>query len=274
MPVSTTHSIVGGMVGFGIAAKGISVIRWIELLKIAITWVASPIIGGILAFIIFKIITVSILHREKPLEAAKIVAPIFIGTAFFIIGTMLFLKTFHFSIFISLLCGTGAFMLAFLLSYIDIKKTISRKNSGYNGVEGVFRKAQVITSCYVSFSHGANDVANAIGPVVLIYTILKNGDISGLGYKVMKTVGTDITELNNTRGFAIDFATATTVLFSSLSGFPVSTTHTVVGAVTGIGLARGAEVVNFSVLKNIFISWVVTVPFAAFVSAGIYKIFA
>ncbi|MDK2886370.1 MAG: inorganic phosphate transporter, PiT family [Thermosipho sp. (in: thermotogales)] len=161
-------------------------------------------------------------------------------------------------------------------------------------VEKIFKNAQIVTSCYVSFSHGANDVANAVGPLALIYIILTTNSFSGvinipiyilalgglgisigvatLGHKVMKTVGEDITELNNTRGFAIDFSAATTVLIASTLGMPISTTHTVVGAVSGVGFARGIEVVNVGILKNIIISWFVTVPFAAIVSAVLFLI--
>ncbi len=173
----------------------------------------------------------------------------------------------------------------------------ARKNTDeYKAFEGIFKRIQVLTSSYGCFSHGANDVANAIGPIALILTIERTGTsatgivevpryilfVGGLGialgilvygYKVMQTLGHNITEINNTRGFSIDFGTATTVLLSSIFGFPISTTHTVVGAVTGVGLARGIEVVNTVVLKDIAISWLITLPFSMGVSAILYLAF-
>jgi len=159
-------------------------------------------------------------------------------------------------------------------------------------VESIFKRLQIMTSCYVSFSHGANDVANAIGPVALVYWIVSHGNVAQkvgvpmwllalrglgisagallLGARVMKTVGEEITQLNNSRGFCIDFSTASTVLFASVLGLPISTTHVVVGSVVGVGTARGVELVNVGVLKNILISWFATVPVSALVSAGFY----
>ena len=159
----------------------------------------------------------------------------------------------------------------------------------------MFKKAQIFTSCYVSFSHGANDVANAAGPIAAVFIILETSTIPKeveipslilmiggigismgvlfMGYKVMKTVGESITHLTNTRGFAVDFSTATTVLLASVLGMPISTTHVVVGSVTGVGLARGVETVNVGVLKNVVLSWIVTVPFTAGLSALLFLVF-
>jgi len=293
MPVSTTHSVVGGMVGFGIAAAGIHAVNWLKMGAIVLTWIVSPLVGGLLAFITFKVISWTILHRSDPVKASRFWAPFLIGIAFFVVGLLLSIKTFKFPIQDSLLIGVLVGVAAFFLTMIYVKRI--SMDDPYETVERVFRRAQVLTSCYVSFSHGANDVANAVGPVALMYIILKTGQTSGvieipkwllafgglgiafgvgsLGYRVMRTVGEGITELNNTRGFSIDFATATTVFVASFTGMPVSTTHTVVGAVTGVGLARGIEVVNIGILKNIVISWLVTVPFAAGVSALVFEIF-
>jgi len=294
MPVSTTHSIVGGMVGFGIAAGGLNVINWITLLKIVITWITSPLIGGAFAYVVFKFISWSILHRKHPAKAAKIVAPILLGITFYTIGVLFVVKTLKESIQFGNVIGIILGIIAYILSYIFLHKTSSIEKDEYSLVEKIFKNAQIVTSCYVSFSHGANDVANAVGPLALIYIILTTNSFSGvinipiyilalgglgisigvatLGHKVMKTVGEDITELNNTRGFAIDFSAATTVLIASTLGMPISTTHTVVGAVSGVGFARGIEVVNVGILKNIIISWFVTVPFAAIVSAVLFLI--
>ncbi|MBO8161527.1 MAG: inorganic phosphate transporter [Thermosipho sp. (in: Bacteria)] len=293
MPVSTTHSIVGGMVGFGLAAGGLQIINWGTMLKIIITWITSPLIGGAFAFIIFKFISWSILHRKHPAKAAKYVAPILLGIAFYTIAVLFIVKTLKKDLSFGNEIGIILGIIVFLSSYFIMKKT-KITDGEYSVVEKVFKNAQIVTSCYVSFSHGANDVANAVGPLALIYLILTTQSFSGvvtipiyilalgglgisfgvatLGHKVMKTVGEDITELNNSRGFSIDFATATTVLFASTFGMPISTTHTVVGAVSGVGFARGIEVVNVGILKNIIISWFVTVPFAAGVSALLFYI--
>lgn len=293
MPVSTTHSIVGGMIGFGLAAGGLQIVNWMTLLKIVITWITSPLIGGAMAYVIFKFISFSILHRKHPAKAAKYVAPILLGVAFYTIAVLFVVKTMKKDILLGNYAGIIIGFIVFLISFLYLRRAKVGDNE-YDIVEKIFKKAQVVTSCYVSFSHGANDVANAVGPLALMYIILTTGSVKGaieipkyilalggigisfgvaiLGYKVMKTVGQDITELNNTRGFSIDFSTATTVLIASTLGMPISTTHTVVGAVSGVGFARGIEVVNVGILKNIIISWFVTVPFAAGVSALLYII--
>jgi PiT family inorganic phosphate transporter len=293
MPVSTTHSIVGGMIGFGLAAGGLQIVNWMTLLKIVITWVTSPLIGGAMAYVIFKFISFSILHRKHPAKAAKYVAPILLGVAFYTIAVLFVVKTMKKDILLGNYAGIIIGFIVFLISFLYLRKAKVGDNE-YDIVEKIFKKAQVVTSCYVSFSHGANDVANAVGPLALMYIIITTGSVKGaieipkyilalggigisfgvaiLGYRVMKTVGQDITELNNTRGFSIDFSTATTVLIASTMGMPISTTHTVVGAVSGVGFARGIEVVNVGILKNIIISWFVTVPFAAGVSALLYII--
>nr|WP_221236904.1 inorganic phosphate transporter [Thermosipho japonicus] len=293
MPVSTTHSIVGGMVGFGLAAGGLQIVNWMTLLKIVITWITSPLIGGAMAYVIFKFISFSILHRKHPAKAAKYVAPILLGVAFYTIAVLFVVKTMKKDILLGNYAGIVIGFIVFLISFLYLKRAKVGDNE-YDIVEKIFKKAQVVTSCYVSFSHGANDVANAVGPLALMYIIITSGSVKGaieipkyilamggigisfgvaiLGYRVMKTVGQDITELNNTRGFSIDFSTATTVLIASTMGMPISTTHTVVGAVSGVGFARGIEVVNVGILKNIIISWFVTVPFAAGVSALLYII--
>ena len=292
MPVSTTHSIVGGMMGFGIVAAGWGSVDWVKMGIIVLTWVISPLIGGVLAYSVFKMISLLVLHRKNPLNAAKNWVPIFLGITFYIVVLLLSIKTFKLGHSLSQAAAITSGILVFLIGKLSLEKTSSE--DPYEAVEKIFRKAQIFTSCYVSFSHGANDVANAVGPIALIYVIVETGSaskmievpkfllflggigiavgVATLGYRVMKTVGEGITELNNTRGFSIDFATATTVFFASSFGIPVSTTHTVVGAVTGVGMARGIEVVDASILKNIAIAWFVTVPFAAGVSALIFKL--
>jgi PiT family inorganic phosphate transporter len=294
MPISTTHSVVGGMMGFGVVAAGWNSVDWMTMLKIAMTWVISPFFGALLSFSIFKIITWTILHRNSPYDAAKRNAPYFIAATFFIIAFLFCYKTLHLDLILVVLAALALSAVALLISFRIFAKrmTLEKPENEYDEVEKIFRKMQVFTSCYVSFSHGANDVANAIGPLALIFAVLTTGIASAkvevpiwilllggagiavgvavLGRKVMKTIGEDITVLNNTRGFSIDFGTATTVLIASVIGVPVSTTHTVVGSVTGIGMAKGTEMVNVGVLKNIIYSWLLTVPLVAVCSGALF----
>ena len=297
LPISTTHSVIGALIGFGIIAGGVSSIDWSVMGKVASSWVLSPVVGCIIAFFVFKIIVKTIFAKDEPVKAAKIVGPLAIGVTAFLIVSSLFLKTklsemsgvsdLPQVLLISTVISAIACIIAmFLLRNIEAKSV-----EDYATVEGIFRKLQIVTSCYVAFSHGANDVANAIAPVAAIIPLAK-GEMSltagiptellalgGIGIafgcmtwgrRVMKTVGGRITSLTNTRGFSVDFAAATTVLVASKLGLPISTSHTVVGAVIGVGLARGLEAVDLSVIKKIVVSWLLTVPIAAATSAVIF----
>ncbi len=297
LPVSTTHSIIGGIAGYGIVYAGVSIVNWSKMTQVVLSWILSPIFGAIVAFLVFKAISRSIFQRRNPIKSAKFWAPVWIGMAFIVIGTMFYLKVLHGK---SLLHGVTVYgtvigFMAFLTSFFIIRKRIFAASSDpYLGVEAIFRRVQVLTSGYVALSHGANDVANAIGPVAAVYAVASMG-IAGMqvpvprwilamgglgiaigvatyGYRVMETVGKRITELTNTRGFSIDFSAATVVLVASSLGMPISTTHTVVGAVVGVGLARGVKAINKDILKDIVISWFVTVPVAAVISGIIFKI--
>ena len=297
LPISTTHSVIGALIGFGIIAGGVSSIDWTVMGKVASSWVLSPVVGCIIAFFVFKVIVKTIFAKDEPVKAAKIVGPLAIGITAFLIVSSLFLKTklsemsgvsdLSQVLLISTVISAIACIIAmFLLRNIEAKSV-----EDYATVEGIFRKLQIVTSCYVAFSHGANDVANAIAPVAAIIP-LANGEMSltagiptellalgGIGIafgcmtwgrRVMRTVGGRITSLTNTRGFSVDFAAATTVLVASKLGLPISTSHTVVGAVIGVGLARGLEAVDLSVIKKIVVSWLLTVPIAAATSAVIF----
>ena len=297
LPISTTHSVIGALIGFGIIAGGVSSIDWSVMGKVASSWVLSPVVGCIIAFFVFKIIVKTIFAKDEPVKAAKIVGPLAIGVTAFLIVSSLFLKTklsemsgvsdLPQVLLISTVISAIACIIAmFLLRNIEAKSV-----EDYATVEGIFRKLQIVTSCYVAFSHGANDVANAIAPVAAIIP-LANGEMSltagiptellalgGIGIafgcmtwgrRVMRTVGGRITSLTNTRGFSVDFAAATTVLVASKLGLPISTSHTVVGAVIGVGLARGLEAIDLSVIKKIVVSWLLTVPIAAATSAVIF----
>jgi len=297
LPVSTTHSIVGAMIGFGIMAGGFSVINWGKLGAVVLSWVISPLFALALAFLMFKTIVKFILSKEDPFAQALKLAPYFISIALFVVILSFLFKT---PLGKSLAIGTPlallvALVLAMVLGFVAVKilrKFIKKTN--LTGEEEVFRKIQIGTSCYVALAQGANDVANAIGPLAVIYFLVKTGSVGAevpvpifllffggigiacgigmAGHRVMDTIGRKITTLTNTRGFAVDFAAATTVMVASKMGLPVSTTHAAVGGVMGVGLARGIEAVNFRIIFEIILYWVLTVPAAAITSIVIFKI--
>ena len=297
MPISTTHSIIGALIGFGVIAGGFSSIEWGKLGQIAASWVISPVAGCIIAFFVFKVIVKLIFAKEEPVKSAKIVGPLIIGVTAFLITSSLLLKTELSKILgVSelshvILISTSISMVVIMLGIFLLRNVEAKSIEDYITVEGIFRKLQIITSCYVAFSHGANDVANAIAPVAAIVP-LASGEmiltaqippellaLGGIGIalgcltwgkRVMKTVGGRITKLTNTRGFSIDFGAATTVLIASKLGLPISTSHTVVGAVIGVGLARGLEAIDLNVIKKIIVSWLLTIPIAAATSAAIF----
>lgn len=299
MPISTSHSIVGGLLGFGLIIGGVGIISWATLGKIVASWVTSPIFGAIGAFLIFKLIVRVIFDSNTPFETAKKFVPYFLGVTIFIISlsilynTSLSLRIFGVrldlleAIFYSIF---PAVILGYLGKYPVLKDVES--SDGITDVEDVFRRLQILTSCYVAFSFGANNVGNAVGPIVLVMqsTLGTSGlpyflsndvlllfggiglaiGISTWGYKVIQTVGFNLTALTNTRGFSVDFGAATVMLVAAMMGMPISTSHTVVGSVLGVGLARGVEAIDLSVIRRIIISWLITVPIAALTSIGIY----
>jgi PiT family inorganic phosphate transporter len=297
MPISTTHSIIGALMGFGIIAGGMSSVNWGKVGFVAASWVLSPIAGCILAFFVFKIIVKLIFAQDRPVKSAKIIGPLIIGVTAFLIVSSLFLKTSlskRLAVTDSeglIVAGVVSIFVAIIAMFL-LRKIEARNVEDYLTVEGIFRKLQVITSCYVAFAHGANDVANAIGPVAAIVPLASTGEMSptaqipttllalgGIGIavgcmtwgrKVMRTVGGRITSLTNTRGFSVDFGAATTVLIASKLGLPISTSHTVVGAVIGVGLARGLEAVDLNIIKKIVVSWLLTLPIAAGTSIAIF----
>ena len=301
MPVSTTHSIVGAIIGFGILQAGLGHIHWGKLGQIVASWFISPLAGGIMAFAIFKLISRYILAVEKPVVAARKGVPVCVFFTFAILIIAIIykgLKNIHLD-----LKGSEAITLSIIGGLIaaGISNLFIRRNRNYNGelpfeqqlvaVEKIFVVLVIITSCTVAFAQGANDVANAIGPLAAVSEIIKNNTVPGkvpvniwflvlgglgiavglatFGYRVMRLVGTKVTKITPSRGVAADLSTMVTVLTCSRLGLPISTTHTLIGAIIGVGLARGITAINRKVVASIFTSWIVTIP----VSAGLTVLF-
>jgi len=297
LPVSTTHSIVGAMIGFGIMAGGFEVINWSKLGAVVMSWIISPIFSMIIAFIIFKTIVRFILSRENDWAAAIRLSPLFIGVTSFVVLLSFLFKT---PLGKRLALGTTAALLCAVIISVPLgllgKKLFERYSprGGKKGAEEVFRNIQIGTACYMALAQGANDVANAIGPLAVIYFVVKTGTVGAkvpvplflllfggvgiacgiwmAGHRVMSTMGTKITTLTNSRGFSVEFAAATTVLVASKLGLPVSTTHAAVGGVMGVGIARGIEAVNFRIVLQIMLYWILTVPAAAITSMIVFKL--
>jgi len=296
LPVSTTHSIVGAMIGFGIMAGGFTVINWGKLGAVIASWVISPIFSLIIAWSMFNIIVKFVLRKRDAFRWALMLSPVFIGlTVFVVVLSFLFKtplgKTLSLGTPVAILTGMLIALLFGLVGRLLLTRFVPNDE---RGTEEIFRKIQIGTSCYVALAQGANDVANAIGPLAVIYFLVKTGTVGvqvpvpiylllfggvgiacGIGmagHRVMDTIGNKITTLTNTRGFAVDFAAATTVLIASKLGLPVSTTHAAVGGVMGVGLARGIEAVNFNILYKIVLYWILTVPAAALTSMIVFKL--
>ena len=297
LPVSTTHSIVGAVAGFGLIAGGPNCINWKNMLLISFSWVTSPLLGAILGFIIFIFIRKNILESKKPKKAVQYVLPVSIV---FVMTTILMsflhtgLKNMHLKI-----SFLGSFFLAFAFSallglYIAkrISVQIRKKTTEYDIINKAFKNLQVLSASFVAFAYGANDVGNGVGPLVAIVKITsKNFDpadnsipmwiillgavgiVSGLaifGARVLMTIGKKITEITPLRGFSAEFGAATTVLIASRLGMPISTTHTIVGSVIGVGLARGIDALDLGMVRKILYSWLLTIPASVLFSAVIY----
>ncbi|GAF87936.1 unnamed protein product, partial [marine sediment metagenome] len=284
MPVSTTHSIVGAIVGFGILEAGLAHIHWAKIVQIVASWFISPLAGGIMAFIIFKLISRYILAVEKPAVAARKGVPVCVFFTFAILILAIIykgLKNIHLD-----LEGAEAMALSIVVGLVaaGISTLLIRKNRNCNGalsveqqlvqVERIFAALVIITSCTVAFAHGANDVANAIGPLAAVAEIVKHNSLPGqvsvdmrflvlggvgiavglatFGYRVMRLVGTKVTEITPSRGVAASLSGMATVLACSKMGLPISTTHTLVGAIIGVGLARGITAIDRKIVGSIF----------------------
>ncbi len=351
-PVSTTHSIVGAIIGFGVVVGGVSAVHWSKVGTIVSSWVISPILSGFIAFAIFSIIRKQIFHSSHPVRQAKKFTPFIVFFVFMILTLVLVfkgLKNLHFdlsiynAIFVACLVGFIAALVSYYLvrkikeeyednpkiqipssqiiyglkkaekhltkamlsSSPELKENLSiilkkvhnvnsslseNSNNGkesvaFKKVERIFVSLQILSASFVAFAHGANDVANAIGPLAAVISILKSGvvvmkaavplwvlalggigiviGLATWGWRVIETVGKKITELTPSRGFSAEFAAAITIVLASKLGLPVSTTHTLIGAVIGVGIARGLGAINLNTVRDIVISWVITIPAGA-----------
>jgi len=297
-PVSTTHSIVGAVVGFGVIAGGAEAVNWGKVGFVVMSWVVSPVMGGLVAYGVFRFITVKIFDQRNPVEQSKKWVPLMVFVVFVILANAMVYKGlknlkldmgFQNAMIVALGVGAISFVIAkFLVNKI---KEVSPDdiNQQFASTEYIFKFLQVITAFYVAFAHGANDVANAVGPLAAVVSILKSGSVEmkvqmplwilalggtcivfGLliwGTRVMETIGKKITEITPSRGFSAEFAAATVVLICSKMGLPISTTHTLVGSVIGVGFARGLASLNLAIIKKI------TIPFTAVLAMLFYKTF-
>lgn len=356
-PISTTHSIVGAIIGFGVVVGGVSAVHWEKVGTIALSWVISPLLSGTIAFFLFSFIRRQVFESARPVLKAKQLTPYLVFFVFSILSlVMVFkgLKNLHLDLPLTqaLFMAAGIGLAAAVVSHFLVKKIQEIPNESetlppswslsiglgradrnlkkalessspdmqselkdilervgqmreevrqkadsekdlvtYQKVERIFVYLQILSAGFVAFAHGANDVANAIGPLAAVINIVKTGTVAmksavptwvlGLGgigiivglatwgWRVIETVGKRITDLTPTRGFAAEFSAAVTIVLASKLGIPISTTHTLVGAVLGVGLARGLEALNLRTVRDIVTSWVVTIP----VGAGLTIIF-
>jgi PiT family inorganic phosphate transporter len=304
MPVSVTQTIVGSIFGFGIIILGIHAIHWQQIIYILISWVASPTLAGLISYLLFMSIQYLILATVTPLKNAKRYTPIYLFLVGFILSVITVIKGLkHFGLelhffsefLIALLSGIVILSIGLVaLRHVDEKKTLPPRLQ-FIYIEKMFAILMVLTACAMVFAHGSNDVAIAVGPVAAIVDLFWRGELtqhSGLlygilfggcvgvligllmyGRKVIATVGSGITALTPSRAFCATLAAATTVVVSTSIGIPVSATQTLVGAVLGVGLARGIGALDLGIIRNIFLSWMVTLPVGAALTIGFYLMF-
>ena len=297
-PVSTTHSIVGAIVGFAAVGVSMDAVSWGKVGKIAASWVVSPLLAGTIAFMLFRSVQGLILEKDDPFANAKRYVPFYMFLVGFIIAMVTLLKglkhvglhlSFPEAALWSVVAGIGVLFIGIWMLKSVKRDEQADKEFHFSSVEKVFGVLMMFTACAMAFAHGSNDVANAVGPLAAVVSVVESGGeiggksvmpawilllggggiVAGLimyGHKVIATVGTNITELTPSRGFAATLAAATTVVIASGTGLPISTTHTLVGAVLGVGLARGMAALNMNIVKTIFLSWIITLPAGAALS--------
>jgi inorganic phosphate transporter, PiT family len=303
-PVSTTHSIVGAIVGFAAVGIGVSAVHWGQVATIVLSWVVSPITAGIIAYLIYTSVQLLILRHADPLARAKRYVPAYIFLAAFAVTLVTILKGLkHVGLDLRL---SESYFLAFVIaaSVAAIGRVVIRRiqpdpklenRQHFYTVERVFGVLMIVTACSMAFAHGSNDVANAIGPLAAVIAVAKTGlvnsqapvpvwvlviggigivvGLASFGRHVIATVGEKITQLTPSRGFAAELAAATTIVIASGTGLPISTTHTLVGAVLGVGMARGIEALDLRVVGRIFASWLITVPAGALLAIMFFFLF-
>lgn len=304
-PVSTTHSIVGAIVGFAAVGIGIEAVKWGKVGSIVMSWVVSPLLAGLIAYALFRSVQRLVLDTEKPFENAKRYVPMYMFFAGFIMTLVTLLKGLkhvglHLSTAHSYLIAVAVGLVVAVIGAVIIRRMQidpeADRNFHYANVERVFGVLMVVTACSMAFAHGSNDVANAIGPVAAVVSVIDHDGVIGqkselsswilllgaggivfglltYGHRVMATIGKKITELTPSRGFACELSAATTVVLASGTGLPISTTHTLVGAVLGVGFARGIAALNLRMIRTIFMSWIVTLPAGAFFAILFFFIF-
>jgi phosphate/sulfate permease len=307
-PVSTTHAIVGAIVGFGALIGGFNAVQWDQVMYIVASWVISPLIGGILGYAIFNLIRQKIFHAAHPLEASKKIMPWLVFAVLSSLTLVLLfngLENLHLEIaflpaaIASLAVGAASAWIAKLgLQYFyapsEPPEGAQYAKADFAWIEKMFGWLQILSACMMAFAHGANDVANAIGPLSAALFIYKNNSVNfgplipswvlalgGLGivvglatwgWRVIETVGKKITELTPTRGFSAEFGASLTILVATRLGMPISATHTLVGAVIGVGLARGIEALNLGMTREIVVSWIITLPAGALCAVAVFEL--
>ncbi len=303
-PVSTTHSIVGAIVGFGAVGIGVEAVQWGQVGTIVLSWIVSPLTAGFIAYLIYQSVQVLILRHSDPLARAKRYVPYYMFLAAFTITLVTILKGLK---HVGMTLGTGdAYLLAFGIATLIavagawfIRKIEpdrkAEKRQHFVTVERVFGVLMIVTACGMAFAHGSNDVANAIGPLAAVISVAQSGLVASesavplpvlllggagiviglatFGRHVIATVGQRITQLTPSRGFAAELAAATTIVIASGTGMPISTTHTLVGAVLGVGFARGIEAIDLRVVGRIFVSWIITIPAGATLAIIFFYLF-
>ena len=296
-PVSTTHTIVGAIVGFAAIGVGLDAVKWNKLGTIVSSWVVSPLLAGTLSFLIFTSVQRLVLDRENPLKHARRWVPVYMFLTGFILALVTLLKGLkHIGLEFSglqavqiaaAIGGVVAIIGAIVIRRMRVDPEADSRFR-FSSVERVFAVLMVLTACGMAFAHGSNDVANAIGPLAAVVSILQTGVVGAkaatpswilflgaigiviglltFGRAVMRTVGEKITDLTPSKGFAAELAAGSTIVLASATGLPISTTHPLVGAVLGVGLGRGIAALNLNVIRTIFVSWIVTLPAGALLS--------
>jgi len=303
-PVSTTHSIVGAIVGFAAVGTSVEAVQWGTVGGIVSSWVISPVMAGSLSFLLYLSVRRFIFGTSDPFTAAKRLVPLYIFMVGFVVSMVTLTKglkhiglklSYESSLTYALITAT-LIMLIGVISLRQVKRIPGSAQQNLGNVERIFGVLMIFTACSMAFAHGSNDVANAIGPLAAVNGIIESGGaiatssatpiwilflggigiVAGLatyGYKVIRTIGSNITELTPSSGFAAELAAATTVVLASAYSMPVSTTHTLVGGVLGVGLARGISALNLRVVGTIFISWLITLPVGAILAIIFFYLF-